>query len=241
MKNLLLTFALMITALTINAQSESYYLVEGRQSQLSTVTDLVNNLNQTQYTVYPRANNALGEHFRISYFKNNTFDKNSSKLVHLSDLICANIRKNMDNPQTGQSIGSVCGTQIGIINSVLKLGLDSPTPSIDTRMVENNQTTIIQKIDTLETNISNMEYNNQYRFKVAEENADFRHQQEMNALATISRDVKTTKKLAWVNTGLSLLNLGVNTYGAVRQNKLVNMMRNTRGVTMTGPQLDPSR
>lgn len=242
MKNLFLTFAFIFIALIVNAQSQSYYLIEGRQSQLPTVTDLVNNLNQTQHAVYPRVNNALGKYFRISYFKNNTFDKNSSKLVHLSDMICANIRQNLNNPQTGQAIGAVCGGQIGIINSILKLGLGSSESSIDTRLVQNNQTKIIHKIDTLQISLSNMEYNNQSRFKATELNADNRHKQEMGAMASISKDVKKAKRLGWYNAIIGTANLGLNIYSAVRpRNNNINIIRNNREeIRRTGPTLDPS-
>lgn len=87
----------------------TYFILEGRSSALSTIHDLANGLNLTNYPIHANSNNLLGDSFNYSFVHNGKTI--ASQRIHLSNSIVLSIQRHLANPFTGESLMSVCGSQ----------------------------------------------------------------------------------------------------------------------------------
>lgn len=189
MKTFVFFFALLLTVTAVNASNE-YLLVEGRSAAMTPVVQLMNNINTTGLDVYTKVNNSEKNYFQVSYVRDNQIV--NTERIHLSDQIINNLKRHLANPQTGESILQVCGSQAGgfvrVLNSVPRNthtqsqcschNCSSGTSSEDSYWAARNYQEVAQ----------------------ANQKADY----IINQNDEIIRQVKKARTEAWIQTGINV-------------------------------------
>ena len=244
MKNLImLTFLFISFNLSAN-NKYTYYKVEGRSSHISTAKQLVSDINPTNHVVHARDNDSLGEYFIVSYFENNKLVEYTK--VHLSDVILAKYLRHRANAQTGEQILEVCGTQASQILSILRLGLKTTQPIVIEKPVivqKQDSCNSCKKLDDLKTGQDIIMDNQQkmYEMQLCSSQANLEIQQLITRYNTagvlefygnnranreleqlkqkypcIPADMTIHRANKLLRDGLDILNVGLNTYTAIK-------------------------
>lgn len=124
---------LFLANLNIGFAQTDYLSLSGRSSALSTVKSLVDAINQTGLPVYTYQDNGDGNYFTYAYIRDGKII--ISRRIHLSNQIIENLKKNLANPQTGESILQVCGQQAKGFTDVHNATLFRPV-TVTTTVIE---------------------------------------------------------------------------------------------------------
>jgi len=138
-KKIVILIAVIFTS--ISSIASTTYVVEGRGSQLQTVTNFVSDLRLMNHPVQSQVNNNLGEYFNVTCITDGQIV--ATQRVHLSDKILAKYTTHRSNGRIGEQLLEVCGTQAYQIASVVRAG-NKPVTKTEIKYVYKTDT-LIQK------------------------------------------------------------------------------------------------